>query len=204
MNRRMKRVGFAVLMFFAMLTAPSAEALTSSYYDGSVFYNTEEGLAGRIDFAVYDTENAVIGDEYMNDGIGIPGQGRYIYAYQIFQSPFSGSDVSYFGILDASGNPIDESLINGTSAQDDGEGGIAPSPIFSETEGTWVWTVENGYIAADEHSWLLVFSTDNNLTFGDYEIRGTGIPAPVPEPATIAVFSLGSLFLTARRRARKA
>ncbi len=200
MDKRMKRFGFIALLILTVFCSQSAWAvLSSSYYDGRVYYNdTDEGIAGWIDFAVYDTD---LGTEYQDNGIEMPGEGRYIYAYQIFHHVSSESDVTEFSVLDIEGNLLGES-INGTSAQDDGDGGI--EPLLSDTEGVWKWSFEDGsgYISATEHSYLLVFSSDENLTKGTYEIKGSGIPVPVPEPATIAILGLGTVMLTARHRRR--
>jgi len=203
MARQMKMTGYtALLIVVALLTQNASALLTSSYYDGSVEYQTEEGLSGRLYFAVYDTQDPEHGDEYMDSGIEeIPGTGQYIYAYQLTNSIFSAGDISHFGILDAEGNAIGESLINGTSAQDDGTEGIAPSPIVSEHQGEWEWTFDGGYIAQGEHSWFLVFSSDQNWTGGTYEITGPGdLPVPVPEPATLALLGLGMTALITKRR----
>ncbi len=204
MDKRMKRFGFIAFLILTVCCSQSTWALTSSYYDGSVFYNNPDDMLNvRIDFAVYDTE---LGTEYQDNGIEMPGEGRYIYAYQIFQSPSSGSDVTEFSVMDMGGNLLGESLINGTSAQDDGDGGI--EPLASDTQGLWTWAFVDGsgYIEAGEHSYLLVFSSEEDLTKGTYEIKGSGlaIPNPVhtPEPTTIAILALGSVMLTARRRRR--
>jgi len=204
MARQMKMTGYTTLLIVVVLLAQNASALlTSSYYDGSVPYETEEGLSGRLYFAVYDTADAGQGDELVANKIDVeelPGTGQYIYAYQIYSSFFSAGDISHFGILDAGGNAINESLINGTSAQDDGTEGIAPSPIVSEHQGQWEWTFDGGYIAQGEHSWLLVFSSDKDWTAGTYEITGPGTPVPVPEPATLALLGLGMTALMTKRR----
>jgi hypothetical protein len=206
MDKIMKKFGFTTLLILTLCCSQSTWAvLSSSYYDGRVYYNdTDEGIAGWIDFAVFDTEHDQFSSEYQDNGIEMPGEGRYIYAYQIFQHSSSDSDVTEFSILDMGGNLLGESLINGTSAQDDGDGGI--EPLSSDTEGVWEWSFEggSGYISADEQSYLLVFSSEQNLTKGTYEIKGAGlaIPDPVhaPEPTSIAILSLGIVMLTSRHR----
>ena len=148
------------------------------------------------------------GDEYLDNGIEIPGTGQYIYAYQIFSHPFIGDEVvAHFAILDIYGNPIDGTLMSSTGAQDNGEGGIAPMPIVSETQGVWKWTFEGGYISQGEHSYLLVFSSSQDWVKGSYEIGGPEegdfpVPLPeLPEPAMITLLAIGGvLMMCARRR----
>ena len=206
MDKKMKRFGFTALLILTLCCSRSTWAvLSSSYYDGRVYYNEqEEGIAGWIDFAVYDTHAVGTDIELQANKIDeslFPDQDQYIYAYQIFQYSNVALDVTEFSVLDSGRNLLDESLINNTSAQDDEAGGI--SPTISDIQGVWTWSLDgSGYISAGEHSWLLVFSSDQNLTKGTYDIKGSGIPAPVPEPTTIALLALGSLIFTSRHRRR--
>ena len=183
----------------------------SSYYDGYVYYNKLIGtgdiggeyLRGRIDFAVYDTEtypNEFIGD----DGYVVVGTGRYIYAYQIFNAPENISNpVAYFAVLG-----ITEGLVDGIGAQEDPDAGIEPSDAyFNGDESRVVWEFTPVYISGGENgenSWFLVFSSDQDWVAGEYEIRapeGEGVlPAPAPEPATIALLGIGSALIFSRRR----
>jgi len=203
--RVIRKIGFFSLLAAVILFAQDAAAtLTSSYHDGYTIYN-EDGLYLRIDFAVYDTLHPDYGDEYLDNGIEMPGTGQYIYAYQIFSHPFIGDEaVAHFAILDIVGNPIDETLMNGTGAQDDGDGGIAPMPIVSETQGVWKWTFDGGYISQGEHSYLLVFSSSQDWVKGSYEIEipeEGDFPVPIPEPAMITLLGIsGALAICARRR----
>ncbi|MHC4460724.1 MAG: PEP-CTERM sorting domain-containing protein [Planctomycetota bacterium] len=203
--RMMRKIGFfSLLVAAALFTQDAAATLTSSYHDGYTFYD-EDGLYLRIDFAVYDTLHTEYGDEYLDNDIEIPGTGQYIYAYQIFSHPSIGEEVvAHFAILDIDGNPIDETLMNSTGAQDDGDGGIAPMPIASETQGVWKWNFEGGYISQGEHSYLLVLSSSQDWVKGSYEIdipEEGDFPVPIPEPAMITLLGIGGvLTICARRR----
>jgi hypothetical protein len=200
----MRRICFFGFLAVAALFTQSADAtLVSSYHDGFVYYN-ESGLYGRIDFAVYDTLDPVHGDEYLANGIEAPGDEQYIYAYQIFNRPSASGDIAYFAILDIDDNPIDEALMNGSCAQDDGAGGIAPAPIVCDTQGVWKWTFDGGYISMGEHSWLLVFSSTHGPTEGSYEIKGPPIivVSEMPEPAMIVLLGIGGLIFV-RHRTKK-
>ena len=102
-----KKLNCLVLLFLVILMTNTAGAtLSSSYHDGSTIYSTEDGLLGQIDFAVYDLDDATSSSEYASTGLETPGEGQYVYAYQIFNSFFSqGMGVAHFSIQDAEGNP---------------------------------------------------------------------------------------------------
>jgi len=198
-------VFFVAMLFVHSASATLAPMLTSSYHDGFVFYGFEVGyegyLKGRIDFAVYDTEHPEYGDEYLDAGLTVPGEGRYIYAYQIFNDYafYSEEAVAYFAVLG-----IDETTINGLGSQEDPEAGIEPGEQYvdgAESRAVWEFNGDDGYIIAGEHSWFLVFSSDQDWVKGDYEIRGPDqVPVPVPEPAVIVLLGLGSVSIFRRRR----
>jgi hypothetical protein len=205
MARVIGKFGFLfLLMLLSLSTRDASAVLVSSYHDGFAYYN-QDGLYGRVDFAVYDTQDSVYGDEYKDNGIEMPGTGRYIYAYQIFNDLlFSQEAVSYFAIVDAQGELIEESAMNGTCGQDDGQDGVEPSPIVSDRQGAWTWTLDGaGYVSQGEHSWLLVFSSDQPWEKGTFEIQSPetgGVPVPVPEPATLIILALGGTVVLAGRR----
>ncbi len=212
-----KRVLLLSSLLVATLLAQNAGATLapmlpeSSHYQGFVFYDEEiepgpetgpgGNLGGRIDFAVYDTET------YPNEFIGIdgftkPGNGRYIYAYQIFNDyqGFSDASVAYFAALG-----IDMAFVGDIDSQEDPEGGVEPSDqYFSTTDAVWEFgTTNRDWInaGADGHSWFLVFSSDKDWVAGDYEIRGPE-PSdfPVPEPTMLTLLGIGGAMLFKRRK----
>ena len=175
----------------------------SSYLDGlwqGTSYYDDDDFNLRIDFAVYDTlggnEIAAI------EGFEAPGDGQYIYVYQIFQHVDEGyNEVAYFSILNLDGSAVDESLMQSTTALDDNNDGIAPDPLISETQGIWVWGGDTGYISTAQHSWFLVFSSDSAPIAGSYEVHAPGdIPVPIPEPTTIALLGIGGLAFLRKRK----
>ncbi|MHC4618168.1 MAG: PEP-CTERM sorting domain-containing protein [Planctomycetota bacterium] len=188
------------ISFTQNAAATLAPMLQSSYYEGFVFYN-EGDLRGRIDFAVYDTTHPQYGSEYQGNGLVKPGDGQYIYAYQIFNDyEDSGDAVAYFALLGINGAAIDIASIG---SQEDPEAGIAPgSQYFDGAESSIVWEFDgdNGYVAKGEHSWFLVFSSDHGPTKGDFDIKSGQLVVPSPEPSTVALLGLGSALAFARRK----
>lgn len=195
----MKRIGMLCLVLLAAgpfaqnAGATLAPMLDSSYYGGSVYYD-EGGLQGRIDFAVYDTTHALYGDEYQQNGLEQPGDGQYIYAYQIFNDYAASEDaVTYFALLGADGAAIDLASIG---AQQDPQLGIAPGAAYFDAGGSrvvWEFNGTDGYVMTGEHSWFLVFSSAHGPTQGDFEIGAPGqLVVPAPEPCTILLLGLGA------------
>ena len=175
----------------------------SSYLDGlwqGTSYYDEDDFNLRIDFAVYDTlggnEIAAI------EGFEAPGDGQYIYAYQIFQPPVEGyNEVTYFSILNLDDSAVNEALMQSTTALDDNNDGIEPDPLISENQGIWVWSGDTGYISTAQHSWFLVFSSGSAPVAGSYEVQTSGdLPVPIPEPITVALLGFGALTLLRKRK----
>ncbi len=206
-----RRIGFLGLSVVILLVQHASAMLTqlpdSSYYQGETFYSNDF-LRGRIDYAVYDTvlyPNEFVGD----DGYEAPGDGRYIYAYQIFNDyPLSVDSVASFSLLGMAGTPID-----GIDSYDDDSDGIAPSNQYigtSETLAVWEFIDEDALGAAlllvGDHSWFLVLSSDSTPVRGDYEIvpaGGTAVPGGephIPEPATVTLLGIGGLLALIRRK----
>ncbi|MHC4069328.1 MAG: PEP-CTERM sorting domain-containing protein [Planctomycetota bacterium] len=182
----------------ALLALPDSSYL-GGLWQGTSYYN-DDGFNLRIDFAVYDTlggnEIAAIG------GFEAPGDGQYIYAYQVFQHIDEGyNEVTYFTILNLDSSTVDESLIQSTTALDDNDDGIAPNPLISENQGVWLWGGDTGYISTAQHSWFLVFSSDSAPIAGSYEVQPSGdIAVPIPEPMTVALLGFGALTMLRKRK----
>lgn len=216
-----KRVLFLSSLIGAILFAQDARATVvrmlpeSSHYQGFVWYNEEVEpgpetgpgytVRGRIDFAVYDTE--AYQDEFIGaDGYTRPGDGRYIYAYQILNGiPYYSEDsVAYFAALGIDMAYVDVYAIG---SQEDPAEGIEPTDQYFSDEdnddvGEAVWDFglfDEDLILAGEHSWFLAFSSNKDWSPGDYVIRGPE-PSdfPVPEPAMLTLFSIGGAMLLRR------
>jgi hypothetical protein len=197
-----KRIGVLSLLVIVLFVQSASATLTSSHYYGSTYYNTEDGLRGRIDFAVYDDR-----EEYTTvTGNEAPGTGDYVYAYQIFnQSGFFNPPVALFSLPGIGGAPVD-----GIDSHDDLTFGIEPSSQEFTTESGAVWQFledDQGTLLAGYHSWLLVFSSDTDWVKGTYEIEPpeSWVPEPdegpyTPEPATVTLLGIGGLLALMKRK----
>lgn len=188
---------FSLLLLATALGQNASATLTSSHYYGSTFYNTDDGLSGRVDFAVYDSR----GEYESLYGLTAPGTGDYIYAYQIFHDFGLNSTLAYFAIFD-----IGEAPVDGIGSQDDLSGGIASTDeYFTASEGVWEFQNEQGegILFAGEHSWFLVLSSETDWVKGDFEVRPAEpwVPVPeIPEPCTLTLFGLGGAMMFIRRK----
>jgi hypothetical protein len=202
---------FSLLVVVTLFVNNTSAALVLPYstygdlhgWQGSRIYN-DNGFNVLIEFTVYDTET------YLNEFIGTdgfvnPGQGRYIYAYQIFNHPSADEDIEYFSIFGID-TTIHEATIDGLSSQDDGEEGTPTSDeYFDDDPARIVWEFDWGILIPGEHSYFLVFSSNYEPVVGDYEIRSFeeegDAPIPeVPEPGILTLLGIGGAMIFTKRR----
>ena len=210
-----KRFFRSILAFILSLSAlyPSSAAAEitqllpgNSIYNGrSYFSRASEGVSGYVDFAVYDTES---GSEFAD----APGVGKYVYAYQIFTDALSPSVLDFFGIGSMNGSlalhePINDNISQASDSADPGLQGIqADSDYIGLTEDgrtLGIWTFDQGDFTANKHSWFLLLRSDSSWIAGGYSFDKTiasGAPIPNPEPAAIALFTIGSALMLSKRR----
>jgi len=217
------KIWFFSLLVVAALFVQNASAVLMEYlpessyagdtWQGYKYYDEDLGdssyLRGRIDFAVYDTGNLQFPDEAdWVSGLAVPGEGQYIYAYQIFNDyPLSDEAVAYFAVFGVDSTPLDLDEASIGSHEDPGAG-IEPSDGYLSADGlkvVWEFGDSAGFsfIYKDDHSWFLVFRSNSGPVKGDFEITaptGQG-ELPIPEPATIALLSIGSALFLRRRKA---
>ncbi len=204
------------LLLVATLFVQNADAaLTylpySSYYQGRSYFDyADTGVKGRVEFAVYD-----MGGPYGNEwadatGFDTPGDGRYIYAYQIFNDVGSAA-IEHFNMW---ADDYHELAISGMGEQDPQEGNfpifgidfVEPTDSGTNNDGTQAWwEFEGGLLVAGADSWFLIFSSSNSWTAGEYSMKPVSDDIPIPgsgspEPCTLALLGLGSTILFARRK----
>ena len=214
-----RRVRVLSLLVVAVLFVQAAGAATttilpgSSHYQGRSYFSTytQNGiLAGRIEFAVYDT---LAGNEFAAAGFTAPGAGRYTYAYQIFNDdPISNDVLEYFSVLGIGADAIADPVANNLGSVDyDPVGGVGVAPtaeyfaVFDPQVGPEkaIWEFEDGILVEGDHSFFLILSSNHDFIKGTYSIVKTtdnDAPIPNPEPGTIALLGIGGALTLLRKR----
>ncbi len=205
-----RKIGLLSMLVVTTLLVQSASATllpissyADGYWQGSRYYDTGD-LYGRIDFAVYDTVDYA--GEFINVDIENQFDGRYIYAYQIFNYYSAGDEaVQYFAVFNLEEKPMDAHEDSIDSVEDTPDGGVTATwKHFAESKVRAIWEFGAEILVAGEHSWFLVFGSDHAPVSGDYEISNVRghLPAgfEVPEPSMIALLGIGGTMLFARRR----
>jgi hypothetical protein len=214
--KTMKNISLRLCVMFVMgMLTQNAMALPYSTYgnannwQGYKKYNdTDTGVKMTLIFNVYDT--VANPTEFVwggTNGISKPSDDRYIYAYQIINDSTS-QDISLFSLLDKAKNPLSQQIMHSSCAQSDGySSSIAPSPKVSADQGIWTWSASTGLLGAGKNSWYLIFSSNYAPTRGSFNVEAAsesdpivpGSENPIPEPCTLALFSIGSALFAARR-----
>jgi hypothetical protein len=217
--KMMKTIGFLSVLVIATVLAPDT-AVALMYLPNSTYAELQNNWQGQreytedtengflkilVEFTVYDTANLLKpGEQQLADALNLSG--RYIYAYQIWNHPSeSTEDVINFELLYAETHlniPASSfEPFNDTSCSDDGSDGVASTPEESTNQGAWSFAY--GDLAPGVHSWFLVFSSDYAPTRGDFQVTLQEGDFPVPEPSTIALLGVASVFCLAKKRKKR-
>lgn len=192
------------------LLAQNAMALPySTYGDDNGWQGYKNYNKGGVDmtlvFSVYDTVANPTEFLWMG-GAAKPSDDRYVYAYQIINNSDS-KDISLFNLLDKSGNPLAQQLMQSTCSQSDGSAlSVAPSPQVSTEQGKWEWSSATGdLLSAGKNSWYLIFSSNKEPVKGSFTVEAASdegsvpVTAPIPEPCTLVLFGAASALFAAKR-----
>ncbi|MDD5457771.1 MAG: PEP-CTERM sorting domain-containing protein [Phycisphaerae bacterium] len=206
--KKSRRFVCVVLVMLGMVTSASAlmSLPDSDLWLGQREY-TDNGFHVLVEYAVYDTWGS---NEFELAGYTNPGTGRYVYAYQLWNANDADKAVTAFQALNLDESTISASLLSGFGSLEDtysSQGiGLEPSGANSSTT---TWTFNGDTFVASKHSFFLVFSSNSRPVVGTYAITqtndsGDGPPAPeIPEPATLAILSAGTIWLMKKRRVVK-
>jgi len=204
-----------------LMLPDSSYAEATGNWQGSKEYK-EDGFYARVDFTVYDTgylladsdEETLVDSLTSEEGLGLDG--RYIYAYQIFNHTDSSQTktIEYFGLLDSSDSPINGAHVLDIGSSTDaeylsgtfGEGVEPTESITNPLSWTFgpsseLWDSSGEYLDSGDHSWFLVFSSNTAPVSGSYEIKpppDSPPDFPVPEPAMLTLLSIGGAILLRR------
>ncbi len=171
----------------------------ASGYSGTSFYQ-----GTRLDYAVYDMTISADSLKFNN----APGQGRYVYAYQLFNV----SNSSAIGFLSLHG--IEEGAIESSSdigsVKDDP--GISPTDEYPSNLKKTVVTYEfgNTSISVNKFSWILTIRSDGKPKAGTFTfdrpssneipVSEASVTPEVPEPATMSLLLLGAVSMLRKRK----
>jgi len=207
-----RKIRLLSVLLVATLFVQNADATLlpySSHYQGRSYFNNA-GVAGYVDFAVYDTSGPH-GNEWVGAGFAAPGAGQYIYAYQIFNDTGSADAIEFFTILGIDDPPTPHHLsdLATMGSQNPWENfpliteGVAPTDTnfnLSETRATWEFA--GGILIADKYSWFLIFSSSYDWVKGKYLMETAGgLPiSSNPEPGSITLLGIGGAMTLIRIR----
>jgi hypothetical protein len=192
-----------MLAVMLLLSAAVQATYTSTYlpvsnygWEGRTYY-TLNGVNATVEYAVYDNKASQFPSLF--SGVGT---GQYVYAYQAFNTNFNSTAQAIATFELIGGNPAQAS---GIGSKDDGHSGIVPT----NNGASFVWNFANGVFVVNEHSVLMVFSTNAKPKEGSCQLtttldNGDKPPTPeTPEPATMAMLAAGAIGLLTKRKTQK-
>jgi hypothetical protein len=195
----MKRATLATLCLLVGSTvwaglAPSILPASNHYQGRKSFFVSDAAgfVAGHVEFAVYDTQQQALA--------GYSGSERYVYAYQVFTYATSTAPLTYFSLLGGNFSGLtlqsDDALGGATTA------GVSPTGT-NATASAAIWDFADGSLIKGANSWFLFFRSNSDWVAGSVEVKSSfndDLPVNVPEPATMALFAIGTILSIRRKR----
>ena len=157
-------------------------------------------MSGYVDFAGYEPSTFP----------PVTAESGYVYAYQVYSESCSNKSIGSFSLAVSPDSDVLSIGYDSTYST-----GVEPSFSFFSPDQTNPDSADflfmpkptfSGLIAPSENSAILYFISNNAPTEGFGHVEGAGIggnvaslPTPVPEPATIALMSLGLAVLIRKK-----
>lgn len=179
---------------------------TGDIYQGGRVYIDENNVKGYLDFAVFTKDH--FETVY---GMSSPGEGVYVYAYQVVCDEGTSDAVEFFSITGVgthTGDADDPIGIGSDSIDTSNE--VAPdSSAFTPQNGNLyanaTWQFDDGALVDGQRSYMMLISSNHSpVTTGGYSFEAPvngEIPLPNPEPASLALLSIGAMLLRKRKTA---
>lgn len=205
-----------IMMIVILMMVSSAYALFDTpgqvpqylVTNGAFYYGANDqafsdlGMTVRLEFAVYEGENAAT----VIEDIGYSGEVTdYVYAYQVFCETPSLDSLTYFGLSREDDSPLGSDGL-GIFQLEDSFGGVEPAGdggYFTDDQTEAVWEFEEGALIQGDHSWFLFLFSNNAPVLGTFTLEESladdDIPV-TPEPATLVLLLGGSLLCFKRRK----
>ena len=192
-----------------LATTPGAFDDGSMVWQGSVAYDNTLGLNGTIDYVVMTAANFAA---------NFPTAGTPASGTTLSPSGYTaGDDLVYlYQVNNAGGFSVSAQIVGiDNPANTIGEFRETASDIESslygfDIGGNAIWNFSVPFIAGGQSSTILAFSSPNVPEFGaSITVNGgtlafSSVPTPsatpIPEPASIAMLALGTMFVATRRR----
>jgi hypothetical protein len=203
----MKSLLVWVALFAVAVSAPASLIhLPDSEMEEYSGYSTfdENGVSGRVDFAVYDTTQQDLSE--LEGMEGYNGE-QYVYAYQVFSSSIEA--ITSFVLTGFDPDAFAEDNMNTSETLGGNDSNGHDADAWEKYTDEAVWFFDGGVMVAYERSYFLLIFSNYSPIVGDYEVNSSGsdpyVPGdsgedPVPEPATLVLLAGGVLLSLYRRK----
>jgi len=167
----------------------STDAVALPGFHSSTTFTAGLGLSGSLDYAVY-------GPGTYDGSLTFPAD-KYVYCYQLFDSLGSTVNIDYFSVGLYPGVTVGNLEYDAADTHAVA-GGINPFTEFPLSQ-TVLCLFSASPITPNSHSSVLLFTSDKAPTMASGVASGgyTGgavisLPTPIPEPATMLLFTLAA------------